>query len=128
MPRPRAISGHREIGGKRIFFRSRWEANYARYLEYLKAQKLIREWVHEPRTFWFDGIKRGCVSYLPDFRQDNVDGTCEWIEVKGWMDPRSRTKIKRFRKYFPGERLTVIDGGWFKANGKNFALIIDGWE
>jgi len=60
--------GWRVIGGIRKYYRSKWEANYARYLEWLKSKGEIQGWLHEPETFWFDGIKRGCLSYLPDFR------------------------------------------------------------
>ena len=37
-------------------------------LEWLKKNKQIKKWEHEPETFWFEGIMRGCRSYLPDFR------------------------------------------------------------
>jgi len=121
-------SAWREIGGKRKFFRSRWEANYARYLEYLKTQGLITEWHHEPKTFWFEGIKRGCVSYLPDFQVINSNGTHHWVEVKGYMDDKSKTKIKRFEKYFPEETLKVITGDWFKNNNGKLRILCKTWE
>ena len=120
--------GWRVIGGKRAYFRSRWEANYARYLEYQKNQKWILDWEHEPKTFWFDKIKRGSVSYLPDFKVISLDGSYRWVEVKGWMDSRSRTKIKRFRKYFPAEKLDVIDGKWYQNNKNKLRLLIPDWE
>jgi hypothetical protein len=121
-------SAWREIGGKRKFFRSKWEANYARYLEYLKCQKIIADWLHEPETFWFEGIKRGCVSYLPDYKVLLPDGSHYWVEVKGYMDDRSKTKIKRFEKYFPKESLKVIDGTWFKKNNSKLRIICPNWE
>lgn len=121
-------SGWREIGGKRKYFRSRWEANYARYLEFLKVQKQISEWEHEPEVFWFDGIKRGCVSYLPDFRVTELNGSFTYHEVKGWMDDRSKTKIKRMEIYHPEIKLLIIDAKWFKANNKKLSPIIKGWE
>jgi hypothetical protein len=118
----------REIGGKRIYCRSRWEANYARYLEYLKLSGSIKEWEHEPKTFWFEGLKRGCVSYLPDFRITQNDGSHEWHEVKGWYDKRSKTKIRRFRKYYSKEKLVVIDIKWYRVNQKILVDIIKDWE
>lgn len=102
-------AGWREIGGKRKFYRSRWEANYARWLEFKKSRGDIIDWTHESDTFWFDGIKRGCVSYLPDFKVTLKDGTQEFHEVKGWMDDRSKTKIKRMAKYHPNVKLLVIE-------------------
>ncbi len=118
----------REIGSQRIYARSRWEANYARYLQFLLDSGEIAKWEHEPETFWFAGIKRGCMSYLPDFRVTNKDGGIEYHEVKGWMDPRSVTKIKRMAKYHPGVKLRIIDKDWFRQNGKKLAMVIHGWE
>jgi uncharacterized protein DUF1064 len=120
--------GWRTVGGRKIYFRSRWEANYGRYLEFLKTHGNISDWEHEPKTFWFDKIKRGSITYLPDYKVHNNDGTHCWVEVKGWMDSRSKTKIKRFRKYFPEEKLTIISGDWFKKNGKQMKELIGDWE
>lgn len=120
--------GWREIGGKRKYFRSRWEANYARYLEFLKVNKEIIEWEHEPEVFWFDGIKRGCVSYLPDFRVTELNNKLTYHEVKGWMDERSKTKIKRMAIYHPEIKLIIIGAAWFRSNGRKLQLIIKDWE
>ncbi len=84
------------------------ELQYARMLEKKKELGLIKDFEHEPRVFWFLEIKRGIRCYLPDFRVDNLDGSCEWHEVKGYMDSKSATKIKRFRKYYPEEKLVVF--------------------
>jgi hypothetical protein len=121
-------SGWREIGGKNIYARSRWEANYARYLEFLMAHQEIARWEHEPETFWFDDIKRGSRSYLPDFRVTFPGGRVEYHEVKGWMDARSKTKIKRMRIYHPNVILRVMDKKWFKANTRKLSGLIPGWE
>lgn len=120
--------GWREVNGERIYFRSRWEYNYALYLEFLRLRGEIQKWEHEPETFWFEKIKRGCRTYLPDFRVTLPSGMVEYHEVKGWMDPRSITKIKRMAKYHPKIILRVIDGTWFKANGANLRAIIPAWE
>jgi hypothetical protein len=120
--------GWREIGGKRKYFRSRWEANYARYLQWLKDQNQIKDWEHEAKVFWFEGIKRGCVSYLPDFQITELNDNQVYHEVKGWMDDRSKTKIRRMGIYFPEVSLTVIGAEWFKKNNRNLTSIIYGWE
>lgn len=119
--------GWREIGGKRGYYRSRWEANYARYLEFLKTHGEIVEWEHESKVFWFEGIKRGVMSYLPDFRVVLKNDKEEFHEVKGWMDTRSKTKIKRMRIYHPEVKLLVIDAAWFKSM-KAWQSLIPGWE
>lgn len=121
-------SGWREIGGIKKYYRSRWEANYARYLEWMKGLNQIKSWEHEPKTFWFDGIKRGCMSYLPDFRVIDIHGKESYHEVKGWMDDRSKTKIKRMAKYYPEVDLIVIDTKFYKSIEKTASKFIDDWE
>jgi hypothetical protein len=121
-------AGWREIGGRRIFFRSRWEANYARYLEWLRSRGEIQSWEHEPHTFWFDGIRRGCVSYLPDFRVTEAGGTIRWHEVKGWMDARSKTVLDRMAKYHPAEVIVLIREKQYEEIRRKVGAIIKGWE
>lgn len=121
-------AGWRVVGGKRIFFRSRWEANYARWLELLRASNKLRAWEHEPETFWFEGIKRGTLSYLPDFRVTRADGSIEYHEVKGWMTARSRTALQRMAKYHPDVKLLVIDQRRYQRLAKDVAGLIPGWE
>lgn len=118
----------REIGGIRKYYRSKWEANYARYLEWLRVKGEIKEWKHEPETFWFEGIKRGCLSYLPDFRVIENNGAITYHEVKGWMDDRSKTKIKRMAKYHPLVKLIVIDAKAYAALKKTIQPFIKDWE
>ena len=129
-PRPGASwkAGWRDIGGIRKYYRSKWEANYAYYLEWLRQKGQIAAWKHEPETFWFDGIKRGCVSYLPDFWVQEMDGAVAYHEVKGWMDDRSKTKIRRMAKYHPAVRLIVIDAKGYAALAKSVRLLVPGWE
>uniref|UniRef100_A0AB39BYX4 Holliday junction resolvase n=1 Tax=Pakpunavirus sp. TaxID=2833053 RepID=A0AB39BYX4_9CAUD len=129
-PRPKASwkAEWREIGGRRKYYRSRWEANYAYYLEWLKTIGEIADWSHEPKTFWFEGIKRGCVSYLPDFWVKDADGSESYHEVKGWMDDRSKTKIKRMAKYHPTVKLIVIDSKGYAALKRKVAAVVPGWE
>lgn len=121
-------AGWREIAGKKYYLRSKWESNYARYLQWLQDNKNILSWDHEPKTFWFEEIKRGVRSYLPDFLITNLDGSKYWVEVKGYMDAKSLTKIKRFRKYYPNETLEIVDKTWFAKNSKKFSGFIQNWE
>lgn len=121
-------SGWREVGGQRVYFRSRWEANYARYLQWLKERGEIYEWEHEPHTFWFEGVKRGCMSYLPDFRVTENSSERVYHEVKGWMDERSKTKIERMATYYPGVKLRVIDGRQYNALQKTMRPLVREWE
>lgn len=116
-----------EIGGKRHFYRSRWEYRYALYLQLMKDNKYILEWYHEPHTFYFEGIKRGTNNYKPDFKVVFPDNNEQWYEVKGYMDAKSKTKIKRMAKYHPDIVLKIIDKVWFKENSKILKNIIKDW-
>lgn len=118
----------RNIGGTEKYYRSRWEANYARYLQWLKENNQIKDWKHEPKTFWFEGIKRGCVSYLPDFWVQELNDSESYHEVKGWMDDRSKTKIKRMAIYHPKVKLVVIDAKNYKEIEKKTKLFVPHWE
>lgn len=111
----RCKRGYYDIDGKKIFFRSAWEAMYANYLVKLLKLKAIIDWEYEPKIFWFEKIKRGVRSYTPDFRITWQDGTVEYHEVKGWMDDKSKTKIKRMAKYYPEVKLIVIDQKQFNV-------------
>lgn len=121
-------AGWRVIGGKRNYYRSRWEANYARYLEFLKRAGVILEWRHEPKTFWFDGIRRGVCSYLPDFEVGYPNGETVYHEVKGYFDPRSKTKLKRMAKYHPDVKVRLVAAKQYNEIKRKLSSALRGWE
>jgi hypothetical protein len=92
------------------------EVKVATNLQMLLDGLKIRNWEYEPKTFWFEAIKRGVRSYKPDFKVTELDGTHYWIEVKGYLDSKSKTKIKRFQKYYPDEKLFLFGKDWFLKN------------
>ena len=107
------------IGNKPpIYFRSSWEYYYAIFLEKLQQEGKIITWKHEPKTFWFQSIKRGVRSYLPDFCVIHLNGKEEWSEVKGFFDSKSQTKMKRMAKYYPEVKIRLVGSDWFKQNLK----------
>lgn len=112
-----------------IYFRSSWEANYARYLNLLRKMRIVADWDYEAETFWFDGIKRGTLSYKPDFRVIyRNDPIPEYIEIKGWVTNKDRTKWARMRKYHPAIKLTVIGQKEYKALEEKWSASIPEWE
>ncbi len=120
-------------GGKRSdlnnrYFRSSWEANYARYLNYLISQKKIVRWEYEPDTFEFHGIKKGTRFYTPDFKVYLSDSAYEYHEVKGWMDSKSITRHKRMSKHYPEIKVVILDKIWFRKNGAVLSALIPAWE
>lgn len=119
--------GWAEISEKRYYFRSRWEYRYALYLDFMKKHNHIIDWFYEPHTFYFEGIKRGTNNYKPDFKVLFPSGNEEWIEVKGYMDAKSTTKIKRMAKYFPDVKLRVVSGDWFSTNALMLKKVLKNW-
>ena len=111
------------IGGKKHYYRSQWEVNYAIYLEFLKTQNNIKEWLYESDTFWFESIKRGIRSYKPDFKVTELNDDIIYHEVKGWMDSRSKTALRRFKKYYPQLKLILIQSKEYHEILKKFSFL-----
>lgn len=119
-------------GGKRKdldnkYFRSSWEANYARYLNFLIRLDVITKWEYESETFEFP-IKKGSKFYTPDFKLTYSNGVIEYHEIKGYMDQKSYTKIRRMEKYYPNISLILIDGKQYRKLKKEFGRSILNWE
>lgn len=122
----RSRSGRRaDLDNK--YFRSSWEANYARYLNWLIQQGEILFWEYEVDTFQFP-VKRGNMTYLPDFKITNKDNTIEYHEVKGYMDKDSATKLKRMAKYYPDVKLVLIDRDIYSKLRIDLCHLIPNWE
>lgn len=123
----------RGAAGKRAdldnrYFRSMWEANWARYLNWMKSRGEIKAWEYEVDTFEFLGIKRGSRFYTPDFKVFENNGTVLYHEVKGWMDPKSATKLKRMAMYFPKVKILLIEREQYYAVKNGLSRIIPNWE
>ena len=105
------------------FFRSKMEANVARYYRYIGEL-----YIYEYKEFEFKGIKRGSRFYKPDFYLPASDS---WVEVKGgYLRSQDKTKLKRFKKYYPEEfnKLKFIIPDKYardKANGKMIKFLCD---
>ena len=104
------------------YFRSAWEANIARVLNYLHI-----EWEYEYKRFNFENEAEGILSYQPDFYLPTIN---KWIEVKGWMDDISKKRLELFKKYYPkeNENLYLIDEIIYKDIEKKYSSLIENWE
>ena len=91
-----------------INVRSSWEANFIRVLNLYKIQ-----FDFEPTVFPFP-VKRGTKAYTPDFFLPRGQ---EWIEVKGYLDDKSKIKLKRFKRYYLEDfsKLTCVISKYSKA-------------
>lgn len=110
------------------YFRSSWEANYARYLNMLRRAGEITRWEYEAETFWFEKIRRGVRSFTPDFKITRPDGSVYFVEVKGWMDARSQTKLKRMKKYHPKVELVLVGQTEYEAINRACRNSVPNWE
>jgi len=119
-------------GGKRpdlndIYFRSSWEANVFRYIQFLIKNNKVASCAYEPDIYRFENVKRNPISYTPDFRVTYPDGHWEYWEVKGYMDSESRSKLKRMDKFFPTVPIKIIDAAEYAAIAK-WSRLIPNWE
>ncbi|MFA6244886.1 MAG: hypothetical protein WC655_28335 [Candidatus Hydrogenedentales bacterium] len=124
--------GRRAKGGKRAdlgdrYFRSGWEANWARYLNWLEERGEIARWQYEPDTFEFP-VKRGSKFYTPDFKVFSADGSFVYHEIKGWMSPESATKLRRMALHHPNVTVELKQIKEYTAIAKALSKIIPCWE
>lgn len=102
-------SGSYECSKGLVHFRSKWEANYALVLDWLKERKEIKDWEYETEIYRFEGLTKGSTTYTIDFKVWLTDKVFEIHEVKGFMTPKGKTKLKRMKKYFPDVKIVLID-------------------
>lgn len=95
-------------------FRSGWEYNCCLWLDSLKIK-----WEYEPTRFKFTKIKSGTISYTPDvyipkYKPTKHNGLPElnrssiYIEIKGWISAQDKTRIRRFKRYYPEEFALLV--------------------
>jgi len=99
-----------------LYVRSSWEANCARFFEWSKKKNKefkVVSWEYEPHTFWYESFRRGNRHYTPDFLITLANKNEHWVEVKGYLRPGDRVKMKRFKRFYPDEfqKLVVVAGG-----------------
>jgi len=104
------IGKREDCGG--LFFRSSYESNCYRYFTRYLAN--IEKVEFEPDTFMFtEWFNRGTLSYLPDFKLTFKDGRVIYVEAKGYLQPEGKTKLRRFKRYYPEqfEGMLGVTGG-----------------
>jgi hypothetical protein len=57
-----------------------------------------------------------------------LEGEPYFIELKGYMDAQSLTKLKRMRIYHPKVRVELVASGDYKALAKSIKHLIPQWE
>ena len=121
-------SGGRRSDLENRYFRSPWEANFARYLNLLVANRIIQSWEYEPREYDFGERYRKNRFYKPDFLVHWPDGSETYYEVKGWLDADSLTRLRRMQKHYPMVHLEVVDGKRYRAIASRALAFVPHWE
>ena len=96
------------VGGQKYYFKSGFEARWAKYLETLKGMGIVKEWFYEPHKFEFEKIRSGTVFYTPDFFVQYPNGEMLWHETKGHLTQKDVTKFRRMAKYYPDEKIVLV--------------------
>ena len=111
----RGKAGIRKDISDKIYFYSRWEANFARLQNYLGVK-----WEYEPKTFDI-----GKQNYTPDFYLPKFD---KYIEVKNFLWKYSKIRDEKFRKLYPNIKLQLLlKEDYLKLENK-YSHLIKNWE
>lgn len=124
--RSRSLVEEVTVGGKTFTIKSSWEYDIALYLEYLKENGLITEWLYEPKKFVFKYNTLGVRTYKPDFSVTRGDRVY-YLEVKGWQDKKYEIKRKLMREEFPDIKLIYILKEQYFAIEHKHACELPGW-
>lgn len=101
-------------------FKSSWEANFARVLNYLEI-----EWEYERRHFNLEiNTDSDSNFYIPDFFLNNN----LLIEIKGFWDKKSIKKIELFKEQYLDYKLLIIDSDMYRSLDKLYRNVIPNWE
>ncbi len=111
----RAKAGIRDDISPTIYFFSRWEANYARILNYRDVQ-----WIHQPKTFQLKTQR-----YTPDFYLPEID---TYVEIENYLSDYSRNRDEQFRELYPRLKLTLILKEGYLALQKQYSPKLKEWE
>jgi Zn-finger nucleic acid-binding protein len=122
--------GWRNIGGKRIWFPNRMEANYYRMHLWQKEKKIIANFEYQPEPFDFRpyGYSKGTVTYRLDFLVVPQRESAFYEELKGHIGRDHKTKMNRMRKCFPSVFVKLITYQDYKETERQVSMIIKGWE
>ena len=97
-----------------IYLRSRWEANFARYLKFLK-----QDFTYESETFLLSDGR----TYTPDFKVGE-----KYYEVKGWWTGIAKEKFSLFLKDYPQVEVQIIDSVEYSRLESEHSRFIEFWE
>lgn len=128
MPVPQSKSGYRN--DLQQYFRSTWESNYVRYLNFVGLK-----WEYESHRFpFYDETGDIICVYIPDFYVNN-----EFIEIKDHAESnsywscdckrckRDKMKMAMFLSY-PQHSIRMIEKAEYKEINNKYRMIVPFWE
>lgn len=66
---------------------------------------------------------------MPDFEiWFKGDDRPTYWEVKGWMDPKSATKLDRMKRYYPDVKIVLVDKVFYESVKTQCKGFIANWE
>lgn len=117
------------------------EANFERYLRFLGYQMWTEKGADPPTgdgALWYRyegrswSLPGGCGDYMSDYEVWPglvVPGRpYELLEVKGYLNPQSKTKLKRMAKLYPDVPIELITSQRLQDLVGKGATVIPGWE
>lgn len=111
----RGKAGIRKDISDKIYFYSRWEANFARLQNYLGVV-----WEYEPKTF-----DLGSQNYTPDFY---LSKTKTYVEIKNFLWKYSKIRDQKFRKLYPDIKLSLLLKEEYLKLETKYSKQIPTWE
>jgi hypothetical protein len=99
------------IGGKTYTYRSGFERDWAKYLQFLKNYKEIYDWEYEPKPpfdFFSFGYRNKPYSYLPDFKVWTKSKIFHYEETKGELTTKDLSKYTRLARHYPDVIIDII--------------------
>lgn len=111
----RGKGGIRKDISQKIYFYSRWEANFARLLNYLGIK-----WQYQPLIFDLRTQNYTPDFYLPEF--------VFFIEIKNFLWKYSNIRDKKFRKLYPEIKLLLLLKDDYIKLENLYSQFVEKWE
>jgi hypothetical protein len=111
IPYGRARGQHEVVNGKSVYLKSQVEVRFLTIGQRLQQTGAVLEVEYEPKTFWFDDIRRGTCSYTPDFRflwADNEEEVYYETKSTNGLRQKDVTKYRRMAKRYPEVKLVLV--------------------
>lgn len=96
-----------------IKFDSKDEAKYYEALKIKKYRGEIENFELQPKFILVEGFKKNnktyrAITYTPDFTVYHIDGSIEYVDVKGMTTQQGELRIKLFNNFYRDLKLSIV--------------------